>query len=76
MRDIVQARLDEDSRKSLERLASRLGWSPSRVLREGIRLLESYYGQSAAQRIVGIGKFSSGVRDLGSDKQHLKGFGR
>ena len=72
----IQARLDPDSQKALERLASRLGWSPSKIVREGIRLLESCYGQSAGQRIVGLGKFSSGVRDLGSNKRHLKGFGR
>lgn len=76
MRNVVQARLDEDSRKALERLASRLGWSPSEVVREGIRLLESCYGQSAGDRIVGIGEFSSGIRDLGANKRHLKNFGR
>ena len=72
----IQARLDPDSQKALERLASRLGWSPSKIVREGIRLLESCYGQGTGQRIVGLGKFSSGVRDLGSNKRHLKGFGR
>jgi hypothetical protein len=72
----IQARLDPDSQKALERLASRLGWSPSKIVREGIRLLESCYGQSAGQRIVGLGKFSTGIRDLGSNKRHLKGFGR
>jgi hypothetical protein len=50
--------------------------SPSQIVREGIRVLESCYGQGTGQRIVGLGKFSSGVRDLGSNKRHLKGFGR
>jgi hypothetical protein len=27
-------------------------------------------------RIIGLGEFSSGVRDLGSNKNHLKGFGK
>jgi predicted RNA binding protein YcfA (HicA-like mRNA interferase family) len=27
-------------------------------------------------RIVGLGRFRSGIRDLGSNKAHLKGFGR
>jgi hypothetical protein len=27
-------------------------------------------------RFVGLGRFSSGVRDLGSNKEHLKSFGR
>lgn len=76
MRSSIQARLDSDSQKALERLAGRLGWSPSKIVREGIRLLESCYGQRAGQRIVGLGKFSSEIRDLGSNKRHLKGFGR
>jgi hypothetical protein len=76
MRSVVQARLDPDSQKALERLAGRLGWSTSQIVREGIRVLESCYGQGTGQRIVGLGKFSSGIRDLGSNKRHLKGFGR
>jgi predicted transcriptional regulator len=76
MRSSIQARLDPESQKALERLAGRLGWSPSKIVREGIRLLESCYGQSAGQRIAGLGKFSSGIRDLGSNKRHLKGFGQ
>ena len=72
----IQARLDPDSQKALHRLARRLGWSPSKIVREGIRLLESCYGQSTGERIVGLGKFSSGISDLGSNQGHLKGFGR
>lgn len=71
-----QARLDPDSQKALERLSGRLGWSPSGIVREGIRLLESCYGQRTGQRIVGLGKFSSGIPDLGSSVRHLKDFGR
>jgi len=76
MRNLVQARLDPDSQKALERLTGRLGWSPSQIVRERIRLLESCHGRGPGQRIAGLGKFSSGVRDLGSNKRHLKGFGR
>ena len=60
MRSSIQARLDPESQKALERLAGRLGWSPSKIVREGIRLLESCYGRTAEQRIVGLGKFSLG----------------
>jgi hypothetical protein len=28
------------------------------------------------KKIVGLGKFRSGVRDLGSNKIHMKGFGK
>jgi hypothetical protein len=58
----VQARLD------------RLGLSPSMVVREGIRLLAAT--QPKSRQIAGLGKFSSGASDLGSNKKHLQGFGR
>jgi hypothetical protein len=58
----VQARLD------------RLGLSPSMVVREGIRLLAAT--QPKSRKIAGLGKFSSGASDLGSNKKHLQGFGR
>jgi hypothetical protein len=69
----VQARLDADTQKALARLVDQLGVSPSTVVREGIRLLAASQPQS--RKIVGLGKFSSGVPDLGSNKKHLKGFG-
>jgi hypothetical protein len=79
MKATVQARLDADSRKTLDLLVSRLGWTPSRVVREGLRLLAATQPaarRSAARRIAGMGKFASGVHDLGSNPRHLKGFGR
>jgi hypothetical protein len=76
MTQSVQARLDRESRRKLDNLVRRLGWSPSKVVREGIRLLDACHGKGAARRIVGLGKFSSGKADLGSTKAHLKGFGR
>ena len=76
MGETVQARLDRESRKELDRLVRRLGWSPSRVVREGIRLLAACQTDGAPKRVIGLGKFSSGVTDLGSNKAHLKGFGR
>jgi hypothetical protein len=70
----VQARLDADTQKTLARLVDQLGVSPSTVVREGIRLLAA--SQPKSRKIVGLGKFSSGVSDLGSNKKHLRGFGR
>jgi hypothetical protein len=70
----VQARLDANTEKALARLVDQMGLSPSMVVREGIRLLAA--SQPKNRRIVGLGKFSSGVPDLGSNKKHLKGFGR
>jgi len=76
MKTTVQARLDRRSRLVLERLVEHLGWSPSRVVREGLRLLAACYGKPSRKRVVGIGRFASGLSDLGSSKQRLEGFGR
>jgi predicted transcriptional regulator len=70
----VQARLDSNTEKTLARLADQMGLSPSMVVREGIRLLAA--AQPKSRKIAGLGKFSSGISDLGSDKKHLRGFGR
>ena len=72
----VQARLDRESQMALEGLVRRLGWSPSRVVREGIHLLAACYGRPSKAKVIGVGRFASDVRDLGSNKKHLKGFGR
>ena len=76
MKATVQARLDEDERKSLALLVRRLGSTPSRVVREGLRLLAASQLSPGRPRVVGLGKFSSSVRDLGSNKKHLRNFGR
>jgi hypothetical protein len=75
MKATVQARLSADDQKALSRLARELGWSPSRIVREGLRLVAASHAV-ASHRIIGLGEFSSGGRDLGSNKRHLKGFGR
>ena len=72
----VQARLDRQSQLVLDELVRRLGWSPSRVVREGLRLLAACYGRASRKRVIGIGRFASQVPDLGSNKKHLRGFGR
>ena len=74
MKANVQARLDRRSQVALERLVRRLGWSPSRVVREGVHLLAACYGPSA-KRVIGVGRLASGLSDLGSNKKHLRGFG-
>ncbi len=75
MRTAIQARLDDRSRKRLAALVRELGWTPSRVVREGLRVLEASYLRKR-RGVIGLGKFCSGVRDLGSNKKHLRGFGR
>lgn len=76
MKEIVQARLDRRFQIALERLAKRLGWSPSQVVREGLRLLDTCYGATPAKRVIGVGRFASHVPDLGSNRTHLQEFGR
>ena len=76
MRNSIQARLDDRSRKRLAVLVRELGWTPSRVVREGLRALEASYLRRKRRGVVGLGKFRSGVPDLGSNKKHLRDFGR
>jgi hypothetical protein len=76
MNSTVQARLDPSARRDLEQLVRTLGWSPSKIVREALRQMAVSHPPPARPRIVGLGKFSSGIPDLGSNKKHLKGFGR
>jgi len=72
----IQARLDEEERKIMERLVRSTGWTPSRVVREGLRLLAACHLSKRPRTIIGQGKFPSGVGDLASNKAHLRGFGK
>ena len=76
MRSAIQARLDDRSRKRLAVLVHELGWSPSQVVREGLRVLEASYLRRKKRGVIGLGRFCSGVSDLGSNKKHLRDFGR
>ncbi len=76
MNAVVQARLDPETRKELDQLVRRLGWSPSRIVRESLRLMSRYHSAGSRRQVLGVGKFRSGLSDLGSNKQRLKGFGR
>lgn len=76
MATTVQARLDDEAEKTLQKLVQQTGWSPSEVVREGLRLLAACRPGKQGPTIIGLGKFSSGIPDLGSNKAHLKGFGK
>jgi hypothetical protein len=76
MRSAIQARLDDRSRKRLQVLVRELGWSPSQVVREGLRVLEASYLRKKKRGVIGLGKFCSGLPDLGSNKRHMRNFGR
>lgn len=75
MGKIVHARLDPESERILERLRRRTGWRDSEIVRRGIKTLEGF-SSGPAKKVVGLGKFRSGIRDLGSAKKRLHGFGR
>jgi hypothetical protein len=76
MPSTVQARLDDEARRNLDRLTRTLGWSPSEVVREALRRMAASHPGPGRPRIAGLGQFASGVDDLGSNKGRLKGFGR
>ena len=76
MASTIQARLDEPSRKALARLVKQTGWSPSKVVREGLRALAACCPGNGSRKIIGLGQFASGISDLGSNKKHMKGFGK
>lgn len=72
----VQARLDEEATRDLEHLRRALGLSTSEVVREAVRRMAATHPRAPRPRMAGLGQFASGVPDLGSNKKHLKGFGR
>ncbi len=75
MKATVQARLDAASQRQLQQLVQDLGWSPSKVVRESLKLLAACH-PPRRRKIIGLGKFDSGIPDLGSNKKHLEGYGR
>jgi hypothetical protein len=76
MRSTIQITLDDRSRKRLALLVQELGWRPSRVVREGLGALEVSCLLRKKRVVIGMGEFASGVPDLGSNKSHLRKFGR
>ncbi len=75
MKATVQARLDEETQAALERLVRRHGWSTSRVVREGIHLVEEQQAAATRPRLIGIGSVDFGPGDLATNKKHLERFG-
>lgn len=72
----VQTRLDEEHLRLMRQLVRKTGWTPSQVVREGLRLLASFHNGKGKRKIIGQGKFASGIGDLATNKEHMKGFGR
>jgi hypothetical protein len=76
MAKVVQARLDDETHALLQHLRRRTGMSESELLRRGLRAMAALPDARGRPRVIGVGKFASRVDDLGSNKAHLKGFGR
>jgi hypothetical protein len=76
MKPTVEARLSVSEQRVLADLVRRLGWSASRIVREGLRLVAASHAEPGRKRIAGLGQFCSGIPDLGSSKRGRKGFGR
>jgi hypothetical protein len=72
----VQARLDEETQASLEKLVHQLGWSTSEVVREGIRLVEKHHAPAPRRKLIGMGRYDSGIADLATNKKHMEDFGK
>ncbi len=78
MAKTLTARLDDQSQKDLARLSKNLSKTESEVVRESIHLMAVTYlaGSKGKSEFIGLGKFSSGLKDLGSNKKHLDDFGQ
>ena len=76
MSEIVHARLDAETQRLLARLRRQLGWTDSDIVRRALRVLADTELPRRTRKIVGVGEFESGTPDLGSNEDHLDGFGR
>ncbi len=75
MKTSVQARLDPESSEALEKLSRRLGLSHSEVVRASLRLMLKQHAAPKGIKIIGAGKYASGIGDLATNKKHMEGFG-
>jgi len=73
---VIHARIDKETEQLLGNLERWLGWNYSKIIREGILALNELHVPKYSRQIVGLGQFRSKVPDLGSNKDHLKGFGK
>lgn len=76
MSRVIHARLDTNTESLRSKLQKQLGWTDSQIVREGIKSLSALVRPNGKRKIFGQGRFASGVKDLGSNKRHLKGFGK
>jgi predicted transcriptional regulator len=75
-RDVVHARLDPETRRTLDRLRRSTGLTDSELIRRALRVFVERETRGSRRRIIGLGEFESGVSDLATNPDHLAGFGR
>jgi hypothetical protein len=76
MARIVEARPDGETEEILRDLRRRTSLSESELVRRGLRSLSALPPDRSGARVIGVGQFATGRGDLGSNKAHLKGFGK
>jgi hypothetical protein len=72
---LIHARLDANTERQLARLRRVTGLTDSELVRRGLQALAALPVRGS-RTIVGLGAFESGRPDLGSNRAHLRGFGR
>jgi len=76
MASVIHARLDSTTQSIRDELQKQLGWNDSQIVREGIKALSALVRTNGKRKIIGQGRFASGIPDLASNKKHLQGFGK
>lgn len=76
MGKMIHARLDDESLKLIAKLRLKTKLNDSEIVRNGIKALAELSIPPKKKKIIGIGKFSSGISDLGSNKKHLSLLGK
>jgi hypothetical protein len=78
MKPYIHARLSPEERVMLEQLKESSGYTESEILRRGLRLVSQELGaRPSALDVAGrsVGKFTTGPKDLATNRKHLDGFG-
>lgn len=79
MAKTVTARIDNETEEALTKLVLMTHKTESQIVRDGIKLLAENKFQSGTKpkrKFYGLGAVDSGFTDLGSNKAHMKDFGR
>ncbi len=80
MKNYVHARLDREHQKILKELKKKTGETESTLVKKGLRLIyqKGVQPTKSALEIAGdlVGKYSSGLGDLSTNKKYMKDYGK